>query len=311
MPDTEDMAIFARVVELGSLTAAGRDMRMSPAVVSNRIARLETRMGVRLLNRTTRRVDPTREGALFYEHCTAILTELEQAESAISEHTAEPRGPIKMTAPAVFGRMHVAPHVPVFLARYPQIQVRLQLTDHLLDLGQERIDLAIRIAEMTDSNAILRKLAANRRVIVAAPAYLERHGTPAEPADLLKHNCLLLRFAGSRQFRWTLQTPDGPTTLRVAGNMDADNGEVLRDWCLAGHGLALKSVWEIVEDLNAGRLKVVLAQFPPLSHAIYALYPQNRFLSSRVRVFIDFLAETYGARPSWERALKLKLPEPA
>ena len=311
MPDTEDMAIFARVVELGSLTAAGRDMRMSPAVVSNRIARLEARMGVRLLNRTTRRVDATREGALFYEHCTAILSELEQAESAISEHTAEPRGPIKVTAPAVFGRMHVAPHVPVFLARYPQIQVRLQLTDHLLDLGQERIDLAIRIAEMTDSNAILRKLAANRRLIVAAPAYLERHGAPAEPADLLKHNCLLLRFAGSQLFRWTLQTPEGPATLRVAGNMDADNGEVLRDWCLAGHGLALKSVWEIVEDLNAGRLKVVLPKFPPLSHAIYALYPQNRFLSSRLRLFIDFLAETYGARPYWERALKLKLPEPA
>jgi DNA-binding transcriptional LysR family regulator len=310
MPDTEDMAIFVRVVELGSLTAAGRDMRMSPAVVSNRIARLESRLGVRLLNRTTRRVDPTQEGALFYEHSVTILNELEQAESRISERIADPRGPIKVTAPAVFGRLHIAPHVPAFLALYPHMQVRLHLTDHLLDLIQERIDLAVRIAELSDSNAIVRKLAPDRRVIVAAPDYLAARGRPREPTDLLQHNCLLLRFPGSRQFRWTLQTPEGPITLRVAGNMDANNGEVLRDWCLAGHGLALKSLWEVVDDLNAGRLEVVLPAFPPAGHAVYALYPQNRFLSSRVRVFIDFLAETYGPRPSWERALRIKLPTP-
>jgi DNA-binding transcriptional LysR family regulator len=303
VPDTDDMAIFVRVVELGSLTAAGRDMRMSPAVVSNRIARLESRLGVRLLNRTTRRVDPTQEGALFYEHSVTILNELEQAESLIYERTADPRGPIKVTAPVVFGRLHIAPHVPAFLARYPHVQVRLHLTDHLVDLIQERIDLAIRIAELSDSNAIVRKLTANRRVIVAAPSYLERRGTPRDPTDLLQHNCLLLRFSGSRQYRWTLQTPEGPVTLRVAGNMDANNGEVLREWCLAGQGLALKSIWEIVDELNTGRLKVVLPEYPPVGHAIYALYPQTRFLSSRVRVFIDFLAEVYGPQPPWERQL--------
>ena len=145
-------------------------------------------------------------------------------------------------------------------------------------------------------------------MIVASPAYLERHGGPKEPADLLKHNCLSLRFAGSPQFRWTLQTPDGPVTLRVAGNMEADNSEVLRDWCVAGHGLALTSLWEIVEELNTGRLVVVLPTFRPLAHALYALYPQNRLLSSRVRVFIDFLAEIYGPRPPWEQALKVELP---
>jgi DNA-binding transcriptional LysR family regulator len=302
------MAVFVRVVERGSLTAAGRDMRLSTAVVSNRIARLEASLGVRLLNRTTHRVDPTRQGTRFYEHCLTILSELEQAENAICDDTTEPRGPIKVTAPAVFGRLHVAPHVPAFLARYPQMQVRLRLTDHLLDLSQEQIDLALRVAEMTNSNAIVRKLAPNRRMIVASPDYLERHGAPKEPADLLKHNCMLLRFSGSPQFRWTLQTPDGPVTLRVAGNMEADNSEVLREWCVAGHGLALESLWEIVDELNTGRLVVVLPTFRPLAHALYALYPQNRLLSSRVRVFIDFLAEIYGPRPPWEQALKVELP---
>jgi DNA-binding transcriptional LysR family regulator len=309
MPDTEDIAIFVRVVELGSLTAAGRDMRLSVAVVSNRIARLESRLGTRLLNRTTRRVQPTPEGALFYEHGVVILNELDQAESAISERTDDPRGPIRVAVPAVFGRMHVAPHVPAFLQRYPNIQLRLHLSDQFVDLIQERMDLAIRIAELGDSNAIARKLAVNRRVIVGAPAYLLRHGRPEAPADLLRHNCLLLRFPGSKQFRWTMETPEGPQTLRVSGNMDSNNGEVLRQWCLAGQGLALKSLWEIADDLNAGRLEILLPDYPPPGHAIHALYPQNRFLSSRVRVFIDYLAEIYGPVPPWERGLKVKLPE--
>ncbi len=304
MPHTEDMAIFVRVVELGSLSAAGRDMRMSPAVVSNRIARLEGDLGIRLLHRTTRRVNPTEEGTTFYEHCVAILNELEQVESLLTARTDEPRGPIKVTAPAVFGRLHVAPFVPEFLAKYPNMQIRLHLTDSLVDLVQERIDLAIRIAQLEDSTAIVRKLAPNTRVIVAAPAYLERHPAPREPADLLAHNCLLLRFAGSKQYRWTLQAAEGPVTLRVGGSMDSNNGEVLRDWCLAGQGLALKSLWEVGADIAAGRLQVVLPDHPPLGYGIYALYPHSRFVPARVRVFIDFLAAKYGPMPYWEKPLR-------
>ncbi len=306
MPHTEDMAIFVRVVELGSLSAAGRDMRMSPAVVSNRIARLEGDLGIRLLHRTTRRVNPTEEGTTFYEHCVAILNELEQVESLLTARTDEPRGPIKVTAPAVFGRLHVAPFVPEFLAKYPNMQIRLHLTDALVDLVQERIDLAIRIAHLEDSTAIVRKLAPNRRVIVAAPAYLERHPAPREPADLLEHNCLLLRFPGSKQYRWTLAAAEGPVTLRVGGTMDSNNGEVLRDWCLAGQGLALKSLWEVGEDIAAGRLRVVLPDHPPLGYGIYALYPHSRFVPARVRVFIDFLAAKYGPTPYWEKLLKTR-----
>ena len=307
MPDTQDFAIFVRVVELGSLSAAGRDMRLSAAVISNRIARLEKDVGTRLLNRTTRRVSLTEEGARYYDHCVVILNELEQAESAITSANAEPRGPIRVTAPTVFGRLHVAPHVPRFLERHPQMQVRLHLTDALSDLVQERIDLAIRIAALTDATSIVRTLAPNRRMIVASPDYLARHPAPREPEDLLAHNCLLLRFPGSKQFRWTLQGSDGPVTLRVAGNMDSNSGEALRDWCLAGHGLALKSLWEIVDDLNEGRLVPVLTDYPPLSHAIYAVYPHSQHAPPRVRAFIDFLAETYGPKPAWEKKLKMKL----
>jgi DNA-binding transcriptional LysR family regulator len=307
MPDTEDFAIFVRVVELGSLSAAGRDMRLSAAVVSNRIARLEKDVGTRLLNRTTRHVSLTEEGSSYYDHCVVILNELEQAESAITSVNAEPRGPIKITAPTVFGRLHVAPHVPRFLERHPQMQVRLHLTDALVDLVQERVDLAIRIAELTDSTSIVRTLAPNRRLIVASPDYLKTHPAPKEPEDLLDHNCLLLRFPGSKQFRWTLQGREGPVTLRVSGNMDSNSGEALRDWCLAGQGLALKSLWEIVDDLNEGRLVPVLTEFPPPSHAIYAMYPHSQHVPPRVRAFIDFLAETYGPKPAWEKKLKMKL----
>ncbi|HWA49377.1 MAG TPA: LysR family transcriptional regulator [Dongiaceae bacterium] len=307
MPDTEDFAIFVRVVELGSLSAAGRDMRLSAAVVSNRIARLEKDVGTRLLNRTTRHVSLTEEGSRYYDHCVVILNELEQAESAITSVNAEPRGPIKVTAPTVFGRLHVAPHVPRFLERHPQMQVRLHLTDALVDLVQERVDLAIRISELTDSTSIVRTLAPNRRLIVASPDYLKKHPAPKQPEDLLDHNCLLLRFPGSKQFRWTLQGPEGRIILRVSGNMDSNSGEALRDWCLAGHGLALKSLWEIVDDLNEGRLVPVLTDFPPPGHAIYAMYPHSQHVPPRVRAFIDFLAETYGPKPAWEKKLKVKL----
>lgn len=301
MPDTDDMTIFARVVELGSLSAAGRSLRMSPALVSNRIARLESQLGVRLLNRTTRRVDCTGEGSSFYEHCRVILAQLEQARSELAERTARPSGPIKVTVPCGFGRRYVAPHIPAFLERFPDIQVRLDLTDRLVDLIEEQVDLAIRIAALEDSTAIARTLAANRRVIVAAPAYLARHGRPELPEDLLHHNCLLLRFPGSQQYRWTLETPHGPVTLPVSGNMDSSNGEVLRDWCLAGHGLALKSLWEVWEDLRDGRLEAVLPGFPPPGHAVTALYPNSRHLPVRVRVLIDFLVELFGPVPPWER----------
>ena len=300
MIDITDWTVFARAAELNSLSAAGRDLRMSAAVVSNRVAKLERHLGVRLLNRTTRRVNLTEEGAIFYQHCARILGEIEQVEANMAARRDEPRGALTVTAPAGFGRLHVAPFVPRFVERFPEMQVRLHLTDRLTDLIQEGTDLAIRIADLRNYSFVVRTLAPNRRVIVAAPSYLKKYGTPETPEDLLKHNCLLLRFPGSQQFQWTLEGPEGPVTLPVAGDMDSDHGEVLTAWCLKGAGLAVKSLWEVGKDIKARRLRVVLPNWPPQGHAVYALYPHSRHMPPRVRAFIDFLVEVYGPKPYWE-----------
>jgi DNA-binding transcriptional LysR family regulator len=300
MADVSDWAVFARTAELNSLSAAGRELRLSAAVVSSRIAKLEKQLGVRLLNRTTRRVNLTEEGQLFYEHCTRILKEIDLIETTIGQRSEKPRGAITVTAPAGFGRLHIAPFMPAFAKRHPEVQVRLHLTDRITDVIRDGTDIAIRIGDLKNYSFIARKLAANTRAIVAAPAYLAAHGVPRTPGDLLRHNCLLLRFPGSQQYQWTLNGADGPITLAVQGNLDSDNGEVLTGWCRAGAGLALKSLWEVGDDIRSGALEVVLPDWEPLGHAIHALYPHSRLLPPRVRAFIDFLAGIYGPRPYWE-----------
>ncbi len=297
MLNIEDLVVFVRTVDLGNLSAAGRDLRMTPALVSNRIMRLENKLGVRLLNRTTRRANATPEGATFYDHCLRIIREAEAAEDALAAGRDLPKGALKVSAPVGFGRRHVAPHVAGFLARYPEIQFRLVLTDRFTDHIDEQVDLLIRNAELPDSSIISRRLAGNKRVLCAAPEYLADNPPLETPQDLSQHNCLLLRFPGSKQYQWTLEGPDGPVSPSVAGNMDADDGDVLTDWCLAGHGIALKSIWDAAAHLEAGNLQVVLPDFPPISPDIYALYPHSRYLPPRVRVFIDFLVETYADYP--------------
>jgi len=311
MVDISDWGVFARAAELGSLSAAGRDLRLSAAVVSNRLAKLEKHLGVRLLNRTTRRVSMTEEGEIFYGHCTRILKEIETVEAAVTAGREQPRGAVTVTAPAGFGRRHVAPFVPRFTALYPDIQLRLHLTDRLTDLVESGTDLAIRIADLKSFSFIARKLAPNRRVLVASPAYLAARGEPLAPDDLLGHNCLLLRFPGSQQYQWNLKGSDGPRSLSVSGNMDSDNGEVLTDWCRDGAGIALKSYWEVGEDIAAGLLKTVLPGWPPAAHAIYAVYPGGRLLPPRVRAFIDFLAQLYKPEPYWESGAPPPVEQPA
>ncbi len=304
MSDFEDIQIFVRVAELGNLSAAGRELRHSAAVVSNRIARLEERLGVRLLNRTTRRVNLTTEGDVYYRHCLRILAEMQEAENAIANQKNTTRGPVTLTCPIAFGNKYVAPIIPKFVEKNPDVQVRLHLSDRLLDLLQDKVDLAIRIAELKESSLIVRKLAANKRMLVASPAYLKRHGIPSAPGDLLHHNCLLLRFPGSRQYQWTLlgSQEEGPVTLSVSGSMDSDNGEVLTRWCLDGHGIALKSHWEVGKYIRNGQLHVVLPNYTPPAHAVYALYPENRYLPTRVRAFVDFLVSEFGGTPPWDKS---------
>jgi DNA-binding transcriptional LysR family regulator len=297
MLNIEDLVVFVRTVDLGNLSAAGRDLRMTPALVSSRLMRLENRLGVRLLNRTTRRANATPEGAEFYDYCLRIIREAEEAENALAGRRDLPKGVLKVSAPVGFGRRHVAPHVPRFLEKYPDIQFRLVLTDRFTDHIEEQVDLLIRNAELPDSSIISRRLAGNQRVLCASPEYLANHEDIREPADLQNHNCLLLRFPGSRQYQWSLKGLNGTVNLSVSGNMDTDDGEILTDWCLAGHGIALKSVWDVKHYLEDGKLTVVLPDQPPIAPDIHALYPHSRYLPPRVRVFIDFLVETYAHYP--------------
>ncbi len=299
--DTDDLVLFVRVAELGSLSAAGRDLRMTPAVVSSRIIRLEKHLGVRLLNRTTRRVSLTPDGETFLRHSLRLLKELDAAHDAVAVRRDQPAGSLKISAPVAFAKLHIAPYVAEFVGRYPQVQVRLVASDRFVDFFQEQIDLAVRVAELRDSSFIVRRLAPNRRILCAAPSYLDAGPAIATPADLLEHNCLLLRFPGSQQYRWTLTGPSGATeTLQVGGSMDSDNGEIITEWCLAGHGIALKSLWEVGPYLRDGRLRAVLPDHEAPGHSVHALYPHSHYLPPRVRAFIDFLVEKIGDPPYWE-----------
>ncbi len=307
--DTEDLILFVRTVELENLSGAGRDMRMSPAVVSSRIQRLENQLGLRLLNRTTRQVNLTPDGEVFYEHCLKILEQVDSAEQAVSARRDKPGGSLKVSASNAFAKLHIAPNIGKFLDIHPDIQFQLVASDRFANFADEKIDVAIRVGQLRDSSLIVRRLARNVRVLCATPTYLKKAPPLDTPADLAHHNCLLLRFPGSQQFQWTLKTPDQNTvTPATPGTLDSDSGEILTSWCLDSHGIALKSLWEIGPYLKDGRLKVVLPDYPPEAHSIHALYPHARFLPPRVRAFIDFMVETIGDTPYWEKDMEAFLP---
>lgn len=286
-----NIKVFVRVIELGSFSAAGRNLRLSPAVVSHRIQQLEGHVGVRLLNRTTRQVQPTEQGMLYYEACLEVLRAVEQAETSVAGAGAAPRGTLKVTAPLVFGRRILAPLIPEFQATAPNVEVQVRMSDHLLDLIKEGVDAAVRLSVLADSSLVIRKIADCPRVLCAAPSYLDVHGEPATPDDLKNHNCLLLRFSGSKQFCWSLNSPKGQITLNVGGRMDADDSDVLTQWAVAGHGVVMKPVWEVADDLRAGRLKPILTDYPPEPLTLGVLYPHRRLLPAKVRAFADFLVD--------------------
>ncbi len=284
----DNMRVFVRVVEQDSMSAAGRLLRLSPAVVSHRIQALESHLGVRLLNRTTRRVQPTEQGLVFYQACQEVLAAVERAENVVAGAGGAPQGSLRVTAPLGFTRRILAPLVPEFQQLHPNVTLQLRCSEHLIDLLTESVDVAIRLAILSDSSLISRKILDCERLLCAAPAYLAAHGSPETPEDLLDHNCLLLRFPGSQQFRWTLQTPDGLKTFSVQGRFDADDGDVLTGWALEGRGIVLKPLWEVAEQLRDGRLLPVLSGFPPEPVSLSVLYPHRRLLPARVKAFSDF-----------------------
>jgi DNA-binding transcriptional LysR family regulator len=303
----QEITIFARVVNTGSLSAAARDLGLSPALVSRRLSGLESRLGVRLINRTTRSLHMTDEGAAYYETCTRVLAEIEEADAAVSAGRAEPRGILRVALPASFGNQHVAPLVPQFAARYPDVQLALSLSERNVNVVEEGFDLAIRIADLADSSLAARKLAPNRRVVCASPAYLQRHGAPRTPDDLAQHNCLATDFT----MNWDYRDPDGtPGSVRVTGRYACDNWEVLREWALAGLGIALKSTWDVRRHLEDGSLVALLPGYTFATDvAIYAVYPHRRHLPAKTRAFIEFLAESFGPEPYWDRP-EGKSPKP-
>jgi DNA-binding transcriptional LysR family regulator len=295
----QEITVFARIVGTGSLSAAARDLGMSPAVVSRRLAALEGRLGVRLVNRTTRSLHLTDEGAAYYETCNRVLADIEEADAAVSAGRAEARGVLRVALPAAFGHQHVAPLIPKFAELYPAVQLALSLSDRTVNLVEEGFDLAVRIADLADSSLAARKLAPNRRVVCASPAYLARHGEPRTPDDLPKHNCLSTDFT----MNWDYRDQDGtPGSVRVSGRYACDNWEVLREWALAGLGIAMKSTWDVRRHLEDRSLVSLLPGYTFASDvAIYAVYPHRRYLPAKTRAFIEFLAESFGPEPYWDR----------
>lgn len=286
----EDLYIFVRTVELGSFSAAGRALRISAQVVSYRIQALEQELDCRLFVRTTRRMNLTDRGRLFYEGCLDVVEAVGRAQASVAQAGDDLRGPLRITAPLGLGRRVVAPLAASFRRLHPKLEFRLRLSDHLLDLVLESVDVALRMAHFEDSSFTIRKIAEVERVLCAAPAYLSEHGTPQRPSELLAHRCLLLRYPGAQQFRWELRVDGAAATIRIAGPLDADDGDVLTQWALDGAGIVLKPVFEVAEALAQGRLVPILAECPPFPVTLAALYPTRR-ASPGVRAFVDCLAD--------------------
>lgn len=283
-----DLDIFARVARTGNMSMAGREMGLSPAVVSKRISLLEERLGARLFQRTTRQLTLTETGEGYFRRVVDILSLCEEAEDYVSRRNTKPRGMLRISAPTHLNRTHIAPHLPAFLERYPDIEIDMQLTDTFVDIIREGFDLALRIGELEDSSLVARKLANEHRVICAAPAYLDRAGIPKSLADLASHNCLL---AGSHDL-WRLDGPEGPHEIRVKGNLKSNSGDFVRTALLQGLGLALRANWDIGAEIARGDLVVVLPDYKGSSkNAIYAVYPCREFMPAKVVAFIDYFSD--------------------
>lgn len=300
MDRSGEMAVFVRVVEQGGFSAAARSLGMTPSAVSKLVGRLENRLGVRLMHRTTRAFSLTHEGVAYYQRSLRILRDIDEAEEAISRAQTVPRGTLRVNAAVAFATYQVVPLLPEFFARYPDVHLELTVTDRVVDLVEEAVDVAIRIGVRSDSSLISRQLVVDRRVVIAAPAYLERHGTPRVPEDLLRHSCLCWIGNQGALNDWPFMSPDGPVTLSVSGHVEVNSGEVLYEMALAGLGIARVAEFRVGADVKAGRLVPLLAEYQPAERLpIHAVYPHRRHLLPKVRAFVDFLTEKFNPEPPW------------
>jgi len=301
----KQLETFTSVATRGSLTAAAKAEGVAPAIIGRRLDALEARLGVKLMVRTTRRITLTHEGSAFLEDCHRLLTDLANAEASVSAGGVKASGHLRITAPAGFGRRHVAPLVPHFRELHPEVTISLNLSDRVVDVAGEGYDCAVRVGDLPDSSLVSVRLAENRRLCVATPRYLQHHGTPQTPADLVRFDCLTLSSDASQTRGWAFAVPGegGETTithLRPGGPLDCTDGQVLREWCLAGYGIAWRSTWEVEADIAQGRLVSLLDDFAAPPNGIFALFPQRKHLALRVRLWIDFLKHEYARPEFWK-----------
>ena len=300
---------FVAVAARGTLSAAAAAEGVAPAVIGRRLDALEERLGVKLMVRTTRRITLTFEGSAFLEDCQRILRDYHNAEASVSLGGVKASGHIRVSAPAGFGRRHVAPLVPAFLAAHPDVTVSLDLSDRLVDIVNEGIDVAVRIGQLDDSSLVGIRLADNQRVVVASPGYVAARGVPAHPDELARHACLTFGASGSQQRGWLFEIDGRVVPVRVSGPLECNDGAVLHAWALAGHGLAWRSMWEVSGELALGRLVTVLDAFRAPPNGIHALFAQRRHLPLRVRMFIDHLKHTYGDPEYWNAEASASNPD--
>lgn len=303
MQPLSDIEIFVRVVESRSFTAAADALGLAKSGVSRSVTRLEDSLGVKLLQRTTRRLSLTEAGQEFFERSRDALSQIEEARRAASRHQAEPSGTLRATAPMSFGLELIAPALPEFLAKHPKLVVDLAFDDRQRDLVAEGIDVAVRVTQLADSSLVARRLAPVRMVVVASPRYLERRGAPRTPDELRAHDCLVYTLRPSPD-AWRFDGPGGERFLvPVRGSYYANNGMALREALVAGHGIALMTTFTVGDDIRSGRLVRVLPGYAAPELAAHAVYPQRRLVPPKVRAFVDFLADRFGDPPPWDRGL--------
>ncbi len=304
MDQLKQLETFVSVATRGSLTAAANAEGVAPAIMGRRLDGLEERLGVKLLLRTTRRISLTHEGSAFLEDCQRVLADLANAEASVSAGGVKASGHLRITAPAGFGRRHVAPLVPHFRELHADVSISLNLSDRVVDLAGEGFDCAVRVGDMPDSSLVSVRLADNRRLCVATPAYLKRHGTPAHPSDLSKFDCLTLSSDASQTRGWVFQLAKGDASeliyLKPGGPLNCSDGQVLHDWCLGGYGIAWRSTWEVAAEVASGALVPLLEDFAAPANGIYAVFGQRKHLPLRVRLWIDFLKHHYARPGFWQ-----------
>jgi DNA-binding transcriptional LysR family regulator len=295
MDSFSDLAFFTIVMKLGNLTAAAQEMGVTPPSVSKRLAALETRLGVRLLNRTTRRISLTAEGEMYLVEGRRVLADMDALERAVAGARAQPRGLMRISATLGFGRRHVAPALSAFAKAYPDLEIQLHLSDRPVNLVEQGFDLAVRFGEMADVGLTARKLALNKRVLCAAPAYLRQAGMPGSPRELQQHSCIFLRESDEPFGKWHLRSGSRSETVKVRGPLSSNDGDCAVAWALKGHGILMRSQWDTAPYFRSGRLHPVLEDWALPPADIYLVYPNKANLSAKIRAFSDFMLETFEA----------------